>query len=164
MGTFDANSWVDYSTYVANKRRREAQLEKGIKLKKELEKRLQDRDATVKGVAYHCAEEMQEAPSELEKRMKDFLDRNNIKYNFQRVFFIKNRKRHIEKFYIADFYIPAKSTILETDGAFHDKQLKEDAYRTRSIQKHYPNIKVIRWRWHDFDSYSKMRELLSKLK
>jgi very-short-patch-repair endonuclease len=52
---------------------------------------------------------------------------------------------------------------LETDGKFHDEQVEEDKIRTRNITKHYSNIKVIRWRWNDFGSYTKMKELLSVL-
>lgn len=70
----------------------------------------------------------------------------------------------IRKFYIVDFYIPAKSIIIETDGKFHDEQIKQDEKRTSDIKKHYPNIKIIRWRWHDFDSYIKVKDLLNKIR
>ena len=163
MKTFDANYWEDYTVYINNKKRQALQHEKKIKTKKELEKKLRDRDSTIKGIANHYAEEMRDNPSELEKKMIQFLDSHNIQYDFQRVFLIKNKQKHIHAFYIADFYIPSKNLLIETDGAFHDKQIKEDNLRTKDIQAHYPNIKVIRWKWHDFESYVKMKDLVHKI-
>lgn len=163
MITFNANYWEDHNIYIANKKRDAVRIEKKIKSKKESQKRLRDRDATIKGLSKHYSEEMRVNPSELEKRMIDFLNTHNIQYEFQKAFLIKNKNKNIDRFYIADFYIPSKNLIIETDGAFHDRQVKEDYFRTKDIQAHYPNVKVIRWRWHDFESYTKMKDLLKRL-
>ena len=163
MITFNANYWEDHNIYIANKKRDAVRIEKKIKSKKESQNRLRDRDATIKGLSKHYSEEMRVNPSELEKRMIDFLNTHNIQYEFQKAFLIKNKNKNIDRFYIADFYIPSKNLIIETDGAFHDRQVKEDYLRTKDIQAHYPNVKVIRWRWHDFESYTKMKDLLKRL-
>ena len=131
--------------------------------KKDKKKEVKLHNSTIMGVAKSYAEDMRDCPSTLEERMIKFLEEHNIAFDFQRIFYIKNRSGWIRKFYIADFYIPAKQVILETDGKFHDEQVEEDKIRTRNITKHYSNIKVIRWRWNDFGSYTKMKELLSTL-
>lgn len=164
MKKFDANSWEDREVYIAKKKREENRKVTEVKGKKDREKKLKEHNFTIKGIANHYTEEMTAQPSELEKKMQQFLDNQDIVYDFQRIFYIKGKSGYIKKFYIADFYIPSKSLIIETDGAFHDMQLKEDDLRTKNIQKHYPNIKVIRWRWHDFESYVKMKDLISKIK
>lgn len=164
MRTFDANYFEDYPVYTAKKRQERVRRENKIKKKKERKKLLQDYNSCARGIAKHYAEEMKTEPSELEKKMQKFLDDQNIQYNFQRVFYIKDKEGKIIKFYIADFYIPSKNLIIETDGAFHDRQIKEDMYRTKNIQKHYTNVRVIRWRWHDFDSKEKTAKLSSMLK
>ena len=109
------------------------------------------------------AKDMRNEPSPLEKKMIEFLDYHNIRYEFQKIFYIKGKNKRINRFFIADFYIPSKNTILETDGKFHDNQKEYDDERTASIKKHYPNIQVIRWRFNDFRSPMKMKKLLEQV-
>lgn len=113
--------------------------------------------------AKEYAEDMINNPSVLESKMMEFLDCHNIKYQFQKIFYIKGRDKRISRFFIADFYISTRNVVLETDGKFHDNQKEYDDARTRSIKKHYPNVKVIRWRFDDFKSPMEMRKLLEQV-
>lgn len=164
MTTFNANYWEDTATYVYKKTAKAKRSEKKRISKKEEEKKRKDRNSSLKGVAKHYANGMKEQPSALEQRMQEFLENQGIQYEFQKPLYIKNRDGSIQRFYIADFYIPTKGLIIETDGKFHDDQIKEDEERTKEIQKYHPNMKIIRWRWHDFDSYQKMKDLVARLK
>ena len=159
MKTLDANSWEDYCNYIAKKTARVKHLEKTRVTKKEKEKKLKDKNSTTKGIAKYYVNKIRKTPSVLEKRMQEFLDSYGIVYEFQKPLYIKE-KRIIKKFYIADFYIPAINLIIETDGKFHDNQVKEDIKRTKDIQRQYPNMKILRWKWHDFDSLQKMKRLI----
>ena len=163
MEVFNANYWEDYGVYISKKKAEAKRIEKRRLTKKEKQKKLKDRNSTMKGMAKHYAKEMKKEPSVLEKRMIQFLNECGIDYEFQKPLYIKNKNNPIRKFYIADFYIPSKNLIIETDGKFHDNQIKQDENRTREIQRWYPNMKVFRWRWHDFDSCIKMKELSALL-
>lgn len=90
--------------------------------------------------------------------MMDFLDEHNLYYVFQKIFYINN-----DKFFIADFYFPDSKVILETDGKFHNKRVKQDAKRTELITGHYPEVKIVRWVWEDFNDGNKKRWLLELL-
>lgn len=110
------------------------------------------------------AEEMRLQPSPLEKMMQEFLNNHNIKYEFQKIFYIAGRDRYITQYYIADFYIPSKKLIIEMDGKFHNKQKKADYKRTETIRNHYKKVKVIRFAYYDMQSVKKLSELLERLK
>lgn len=118
----------------------------------------------MKGSARKNAKSMREEPSVLEQKMQLFLDTHGIRYEFQKILYITGKKGYINKYYIADFYIPHKKIIIETDGKFHDNQTKQDEERTINIQKYCGDYQIIRWRWHDFQSINKLKKLLSLLK
>lgn len=164
MEVLNANYWEDYSDYAAKKAAKTKYTERKKAIKKERKKKLKDHNSTLKGIAKHYAKDMRDEPSALEKKMMELLDRFSIQYEFQKPLFIKKKNSYIRKFYIADFYIPSKGIIIETDGKFHDDQVKQDEKRTKEIQKYHSNMKVIRWRWHDFDSYNKVKNLIDRLK
>lgn len=107
--------------------------------------------------AKECARQMQLNSSPLEEKMMDFLDKYNVYYVFQKIFYIND-----SKFFIADFYFPDSKIILETDGKFHSKRVKQDTKRTELITEHYPEVKIIRWTWEDFND-DKERQLLEVL-
>jgi very-short-patch-repair endonuclease len=163
MIIFNANHWEDYDTYIAKKRAKSKHAEKKKLSKKEKNRKLEAHNSTIKEVARYYAQEMKQEPSALERRMQDFLDNRKVQYEFQKPLYIKKKNTRIRKFYIADFYIPDKNLIIETDGKFHDNQIIQDERRTKDIQKFYPNIRILRWRWHDFDSPVKLEELMSYL-
>lgn len=116
-----------------------------------------------KNAEYHV-NEMKTNPSWLERQMIEFLTNHNIRFEFQKVFYIRSSGGFIKQYYIADFYIPNNHTILEVDGKFHNDQVKQDNFRTWNIQKHYPKVRVVRWNTKDFKSYSNMKKLLEILK
>ena len=111
--------------------------------------------------AEYRASEMTMFPSPLEEMMKSFLDEHNIRYDFQRIFYIFADDGWIVRYYIADFYIPDKCIIIEVDGKFHDKHKQHDKERTKEIQRNYPGIEVLRYKWQDMSNKKKMQELLN---
>ena len=114
--------------------------------------------------AEYRASEMRLWPSPLEERMKDFLDKWGIQYEFQKIFYIRAKDGWINRYYIADFYIPDKCIIIEVDGKFHDKHRLHDKLRTFTIQEHYPGTEVLRYTWKDLSDLSKMEELLYRIR
>ena len=121
----------------------------------------------LKASAEFRAGEMRIWPSVLEQKMLDFLNRHNIEYEFQKVFYIYDnyaKDGWITKYYIADFFITRKNIIIETDGKFHDKHKQHDKMRTKEIQGQYPDIEVLRYRWADLSKEDVMNSLLSRIK
>lgn len=112
--------------------------------------------------AKECARQMQLNPSPLEEKMMEFLDSYNIYYVFQKIFYIKDNDI-IDRFFIADFYFPDSKIILETDGKFHNKRVRHDAKRTGLITEHYPEVKITRWIWEDFNNDDRKARLLELL-
>ena len=110
------------------------------------------------------ASEMEMWPSPLEKRMKDFLDANGIRYQQQRIFYIFADDGWIIRYYIADFYIPDKMIIIEVDGKFHDEHKQHDKMRTKTIQEQYPGVEVLRYKWKDLSDKDTMEKLLYRIK
>lgn len=155
MQKYDANSWELYKGKQSLDKIREKRWKK---IKRN------NHNIFIEGLAKRNARAMRREPSELEKRMQDFLDNQHIYYEFQKPFHIKNDRGYIEKFYIADFFIPKAGIIIETDGKFHDDQTELDKIRTKDIQTHCGNYRVIRWRWYDFQSLRKLKELTATLK
>ena len=101
--------------------------------------------------------------SPLEKIMMEFLNNHHIKYEFQKPCCIYT-KGVITQFFIVDFYIPKKKIIIETDGKYHDRQLNYDDYRTNTIKRQHPGVEIIRWRFNDFHSPLKLKELLKRVR
>lgn len=106
------------------------------------------------------AEQMKVWPSKLEEMMQEFLEKNWIMHETQKVFYIKEEDGWISKYYIADFFIPRKNLIIEVDGKFHNKQKLHDKNRTKDIQKSYPGVEVVRYTWKDMFDNDRMAELL----
>ena len=126
--------------------------------------RIEIHNREVKASAQYRANEMTAWPSPLEERMQRFLDRHNIRYESQKIFYIYAEDGWIMRYYIADFYVPAKKIIIEVDGKFHDKHKQHDKSRTKEIQEHYPEVEVLRYKWKDLFDSKLMNELLLRLK
>jgi very-short-patch-repair endonuclease len=159
MEIINVHSWEEYEALEYSKRVRKDKKKKALS-KKDTERLKKLKSSKRRCAARSFSERMRENPSALEIKMQKFLDANGVEYKFQKTFYIKDRSNNVLRFYIADFYIPSKNLIIETDGAFHNNKIKEDERRTRTIQKHYPNVKVIRWKWNDFYSNVKTNELI----
>ena len=125
--------------------------------------RLSEHNKEIKDSAEYRAGEMRTWPSPLEERMKVFLDRHYIRYEFQKIFYIYGKDGWILRYYIADFFLPGSNIIIEVDGKFHDKHRQHDKDRTKAIQEHYPDVKVLRYTWKDLSDEDKMRNLLLRL-
>ena len=168
MKILDANDWeyieARKKAYIENLQAKSATKGHGRKSKKRKVDVVAAANKYMKNVAEKNAKKMMNNPSELEKRMQAFLNRQNILYDFQKIFYLKDRRGKIFQFFIADFYVPDKNIIVETDGKFHENQKEYDEWRTEAIQEYYPHTDVIRWKWGDFNSYTKMKDLLSRLK
>ena len=155
MQKYDASSWEIYYGRIPSRRR----------MKKDKKKaRVDAFNSNIVGNARKNAKSMRKEPSVLEQKMKLFLDTHGIYYEFQKVLFIKDEKGYVKRYYIADFFIPKKCLIIETDGKFHDNQVELDEERTKDIMHYYGDYQIIRWRWHDFQSINKIRNLLAILK
>lgn len=126
--------------------------------------RVQDHNREVIWSAESRAAEMQDFPSPLEERMKRYLDVYGVSYEFQKIFYIRADDGWINRYYIADFFIPERNIIIEMDGKFHDKQKQHDKNRTKEIQEYYPEIQVLRYKWEDLSDFDKMSRLVRKLK
>lgn len=81
-----------------------------------------------------------------EKKFRSCLDRKGVRYEFQKIIYIRDNNANIIKFYIADFYLKNYKTIVEIDGEYHNEnsQKEYDINRDISIKKQYPNISIIR--------------------
>lgn len=110
--------------------------------------------------AEYRANEMKSWPSPLEERMKTFLDIKRVPYESQKIFYIRNNDGWISRYYIADFYLPKTRTIVEVDGKFHDKHKQKDRDRTKEIQKHYPGVEVVRFKFKDVYDTSVLKKFL----
>lgn len=121
-------------------------------------------NTNMRNSAEKFANRMRINPSHLERDMMEFLDNHNIKYNFQKIYYIKSKGGFIKQYFIVDFYIPSKKIILETDGKFHKEQRKYDNLRSKMIQMNYPKVTIVRWNYSDFHSVTNMKKLLSILK
>ena len=125
--------------------------------------RIKTHNREVVSSAEFRAREMIYNPSPLEERMKNILDSNWVMYEPQRIFYIYADDGWINRYYIADFFIPQKNLIIEVDGKFHDKHKQHDKMRTKEIKEHYPDVEVLRYKWKDLDDTSKMKELLYRI-
>lgn len=124
---------------------------------------MKNNDSMIRSAEKH-AHSMRINPSYLEKLMMKFLKCHHVGYDFQKIFYIKDRYQNIKQYYIVDFYIPNKNLIIEVDGNFHKEQEEYDELRTKEIQKHYRKIKMFRFRYKDFRIPKKLMELLNRLK
>ena len=76
-----------------------------------------------------------EKQTNAEKQFKALLKSYNVKYEFQKIIYVKVKKR--DTFFIADFLIPDKNIIVELDGNHHlaSEFMIKDIERTRLIEK-----------------------------
>lgn len=76
------------------------------------------------------ADENRANPTKAESQAKQWLQRQGLKFVFQKVFMVGT------KGYIADFFFPSRKVILEIDGGYHQdiEQRKMDLKRTRDLE------------------------------
>lgn len=146
METYSANNWND--NFQPNR----------ISPFEDKEKR---NKKMIQSAEFH-AQNMKESPSYLEKMMMEFLNNHHIKYEFQKIYYIK-KSHTIQRYFIVDFYVPHANLIIETDGKFHNEQIDYDNQRTLIIKQHFGKIKVLRFNLDDFHN-GKLEELLLLVK
>ena len=125
--------------------------------------RVQEHNRKIMASAQYRATEMKFFPSKLEERMINFLNKNHIVYECQKIFYIYADDGWIIRYYIADFFIPHKKIIIEVDGKFHNDHKQKDRDRTRAIQENYPGVEVLRYTWKDLSDKDKMENLLRRI-
>lgn len=138
MKTLDANDWeyieARKKAFIANiAHSKSAPKKKKHDAKRDKAKAIAAANTYMKHTAEQFAKKMLNSPSELEKKMLEFLDNQHIPYDFQKIFYLKDKLGKIFQFFIADFYIKTKNLIIETDGKFHDDQEEYDNWRTKAI-------------------------------
>ena len=118
----ERSSWYGYNSY--NKNLNKLIENKALEFKKELIKK--------------C--------TNAEKKFRSYLDRESIKYEFQKIIYIRDNNANIIKFFIADFYLKDYKVLVEIDGEYHnnDSQKEYDINRDILIKKKYSNISIIR--------------------
>lgn len=93
----------------------------------------------LKNVADNYADKLRKNPTKAEKQFIKILKELQIAFVFQQPISPDNKK-----FFIMDFYIPAKKVCFEIDGGYHstEAQIKKDIKRTKLLEK--SGIKVVR--------------------
>ena len=126
--------------------------------------RVAEHNQEVRISAEYRAAEMTMFPSPLEERMIKFLVEHSIHYEPQKIFYIYKEDGWIERYFIADFFVPDRNIVIEVDGKkYHEHHSQKDKARDRLIQEHYPEVKILRYTWGDLSDDSKMMDLLWEL-
>jgi len=107
------------------------------------------------------AESMHNNPSFLEKKMISFLNQHGIPFRFQWILLMFSKDMQIERFYIADFFIPEANLLIEVNGKFHRQQEIQDERRINDILGQYPGLAFFILENEDFSSEKSMEHLLS---
>ena len=96
-----------------------------------------------------------------ERKIRKYLEENNINYKYQYPIKIKNRKKSL----YFDFYLPEQNIAIEYDGIFHyedhPKQPLEITKKRDELKNQYckeNNIKLIRIPYWEYDNIEKILE------
>jgi very-short-patch-repair endonuclease len=93
-------------------------------------------------LAYERLVNLRKRITPAERVMLSLLKSVGLRYKFQKVFFIKGGT-----FYIVDFWLPEKRTVIEIDGMQHYRSRKQNSYdekRTEYLER-VKKVKVIRF-------------------
>ena len=103
-------------------------------------------------------------PSELERKMMEFLDSHSIRYEFQKIIYIKSSGGFIKQYFIVDFFISSRNIIIEVRSKKPSTPYQYDIEKRKAIKKAYPLWAVIDWYGCQFSSINDMKQLISQLK
>jgi hypothetical protein len=112
-------------------------------------------------------------PTQLEKRMRRFLNRNHVKYLFQAIMYkeLYGNDNYVEAFYIAPFYFPNKKIALVMEDSPSKMTQEERDYiasvnglRTYNIRDISKNIQELRITEEDFNCPTFNQELFALLR
>ena len=92
-------------------------------------------------------DEMKDNPTEAEQLLCNALSSSPYKdeFVFQYPIYLYDRKGFMERFYIADFYIPSKHLIIELDGKHHAQKIQHIKDSIRDYQINYMGYTVLRF-------------------
>ena len=92
-------------------------------------------------------DEMKENPTEAEEILCHALSSSPYKdeFVFQYPIYIYDRHGNMERFYIADFYIPSKNLIIELDGKHHSQKIQHIKDSIRDYQIKNIGYKILRF-------------------
>ena len=102
--------------------------------------------------------------SEEERKMMELLDGQNVRYEFQKIVYIKSSGGFIKQYFIVDFFIPSRDVVIEMHGVPSKETLRFAGEKRAAIKKAYPLYTMIDWFSGDFSAYNKVKNLVSLLK
>jgi len=107
---------------------------------------IREHNAFMRSKANDFLQRMVCEPTQAEEVFSRLLKALGVYFIPQYPIFIRRDTGLIERFYIADFYLPGKDLVVEIDGGYHSKDLqcRYDSFRTEDIRSHYPNMRVLR--------------------
>lgn len=107
-----------------------------------------EKNTCMKTRAKEYAKKLIDNATNAEKQLYNMLKNFGVKFKFQHPIYNKDKNGIINKFYIADFYLPDSNTIIEVDGGYHlsAHQKTLDSFRTNNIKYYHPGMKVLRIR------------------
>lgn len=100
-------------------------------------------------------ERNQKNPTNAEIRVKEILDENNIKYEFQYPVMV------LGSTYILDFYLPEKNVCIEIDGDYHNEYRQVYVDKQRDIKLSRIGVMVVRF--HNCEIWSDVEPLAAFL-
>lgn len=97
--------------------------------------------------AWEFVDEMRRNPTEAESILCQALRNSpyNNEFCFQYPIYIYDRYGNMERFYIADFYIPSKNLIIELDGKHHGQNIQHIKDSIRDYQIKNIGYKILRF-------------------
>ena len=115
--------------------------------------------------AYEFIEEMKLNPTEAEQLLCNALSSSPYKneFVFQYPVYLYDRKGFMERFYIADFYIPSKHLIIELDGKHHSEKIQSIRDSIRDSQMRNRGYKVLRFANIQIFKDRTCKQVLSKI-
>lgn len=120
----------------------------------------------VRSEGEHNSRLMYKFPTSLESRVRDILDRNKVKYSFQKLFYrtVEGYRQYTEAYYIANFWLPGKRLMIDVEPAPRKVGVKSEGLRTFSNDRIYPRAQVLKITERDLDYPSFTAELLAFVK
>ena len=109
------------------------------------EKSFQTFTHLVRSEGEHNSKLMFKFPTDLELKVKQVLEKNNIKFKFQKVLYrpIKGYRHYVEAYYIANFWIPKKKLIINVQKAYRKIAVDSEDLRTHSYDGISPKVQIV---------------------
>lgn len=131
-------------------------------------------DKSFKSVSYkimaegkRVASTMFHHPSEEELQLKNMLDKNGVKYTFQKLLFnsvTDGKKKYPKSYYVAQFWCYRKKLFIELESKERAKPIRYTDYRTFDSHEVFPKAQCIKLTKGDLNDSEFMNHLLEVLK